>query len=119
MLVIDTTILLCCAGILYFTIDWLVTLFTKAETHPLIRGIGDGDVEEGCPEGLLDCDGTCVDARFDPMHCGTCDADAMTVIDHYRSTGELRDHLRLTCRCQAEWRESCDGRRARRQMRRQ
>lgn len=26
----------------------------------------------GCPEGLLDCQELCVDARFDPKNCGAC-----------------------------------------------
>ena len=33
---------------------------------------GDGGSADGCSGALTECEGVCVDARFDPKNCGTC-----------------------------------------------
>lgn len=35
--------------------------------------VGGSGGDAGCPEGLTDCDGECLDVQRDPDHCGRCD----------------------------------------------
>lgn len=35
-------------------------------------GAGGSGGASGCPSGLLDCAGKCVDPQYNPNHCGAC-----------------------------------------------
>jgi hypothetical protein len=50
----------------------------------------------GCPSGMTDCNGTCVDTRIDDANCGTC---GMQCIDHQpEGVDPAPSHMLYGCR---------------------